>query len=58
MERTGLTRSTLCQYIWDGDFPKPARLGLRAVGWLESVIGDWHAARVKGTRQANASPWR
>ncbi|HYN62270.1 MAG TPA: AlpA family transcriptional regulator, partial [Rubrivivax sp.] len=32
-QRTGLSRSTLYQYIKDGDFPKPVHLGLRAVGW-------------------------
>jgi prophage regulatory protein len=53
-QRTGLSRSTLYQYIKDGDFPKPVRLGLRAVGWLESDISDWIAARVKGARQGNA----
>jgi prophage regulatory protein len=53
-QRTGLSRSTLYQYIKDGDFPKPVRLGLRAVGWLESDISDWIAARVKDARQGNA----
>jgi prophage regulatory protein len=53
-QRTGLSRSTLYQYSKDGDFPKPVRLGLRAVGWLESDISDWIAARVKGARQGNA----
>ena len=53
-QRTGLSRSTLYQYIKDGDFPKPVRLGLRAVGWLESDISEWIAALVKGSRQGNA----
>ncbi len=53
-QRTGLSRSTLYQYIKDGDFPKPVRLGLRAVGWLESDISDWIAARVKGARPGSA----
>ena len=53
-QRTGLSRSTLYQYIKDGDFPKPVRLGLRAVGWPESDISDWIAARLKGARQGNA----
>ena len=53
-QRTGLSRSTLYQYIKDGDFPKPVRLGLRAVGWLESDISDWIAARVTDARQGNA----
>ena len=35
--RTGLSRSTIYQYIKDGVFPKPVPLGPRAVGWLESA---------------------
>ena len=54
--RTGLSRSTIYQYIKDGAFPRPVQLGLRAVGWLESDVSDWIAARVKvareGSRQA------
>ena len=48
--RTGLSRSTIYQYIKDGAFPKPIPLGPRAVGWLESDVGDWIAARVKSAR--------
>ena len=54
--RTGLSRSTIYQYIKDGVFPKPVPLGPRAVGWLESDVSDWIAGRVKfardGGRQA------
>jgi prophage regulatory protein len=49
-QRTGLSRSTLYQYMKDGVFPKPVQLGLRAVGWLESDISKWIAARVKVAR--------
>ncbi|MBE0625477.1 MAG: AlpA family transcriptional regulator [Burkholderiales bacterium] len=53
--RTGLSRSTIYQYIKDGVFPKPVLLGPRAVGWLESEVSDWIAERVKiargGSRQ-------
>lgn len=45
--RTGLSRSTIYLYIKNGAFPKPVPLGPRAVGWLESDIGDWIAERVK-----------
>ena len=48
--RTGLSRSTIYQYIKDGVFPKPVPLGPRAVGWLESDVSDWIAARVKFAR--------
>ena len=47
VQRTGLSRSTLYHYMKTGDFPKPVLLGQRAVGWLESDISDWIAARVR-----------
>lgn len=56
-QRTGLSRSTLYQYIKDGAFPAPVQLGPRAVGWLDSEISDWINARVHrgGSGQAPAS---
>ncbi len=48
--RTGLSRSTIYQYIKDGVFPKPVALGPRAVGWLESEVNEWIAERVKIAR--------
>ena len=50
-QRTGLSRSTLYQYIKDGVFPAPLPLGPRAVGWLEQDVSNWIAARVKLARQ-------
>ena len=50
-QRTGLSRSTLYQYIKDGVFPASIQLGPRAVGWLESDVSDWISARVHLTRQ-------
>ncbi|SHE75090.1 transcriptional regulator, AlpA family [Modicisalibacter ilicicola DSM 19980] len=41
MDRTGLARSTIYKYISQGGFPKPTKLGTRAVAWLESEIEDW-----------------
>ncbi len=55
-QRTGLSRSTLYQYIKDGDFPKPVQLGLRAVGWLESDITNWIATRVREARCSSDAP--
>ena len=52
-QRTGLSRSTLYQYIKDGEFPASVQLGPRAVGWLESDVSDWITARVKLARQGN-----
>jgi len=31
----------------DGTFPKPIKLGARAVGWLESEIEEWLQARIE-----------
>ena len=47
---TGLSRSTIYQYIKNGVFPKPVPLGPRAVGWLESDVSEWIAARVRVAR--------
>lgn len=41
MNRTGLARSTVYKYINEDKFPKPIKLGARAVAWVESEIEDW-----------------
>lgn len=38
---TGLSRSSLYAMMSVGSFPKPIRLGVRAVGWAESEVSDW-----------------
>lgn len=54
--RTGLSRSTIYLYVKDGAFPKPIALGPRAVGWIESEVSEWIAARMKSARgNANSS---
>lgn len=42
---TALSRSTLYSMIAEGTFPKPVRLGKRAVGWPESVVAKWLESR-------------
>lgn len=42
---TGLSRSTLYAMISEGDFPKPVKLGKRAVGWREADIVAWLESR-------------
>lgn len=49
--RTGLSRSTIYLHVAKGLFPRPVRLGPRAVGWPEAAIDDWLKART-----ANNSP--
>jgi prophage regulatory protein len=40
-QRSGISRSTIYRYMNAGNFPKTIKIGLRAVGWLESDIDAW-----------------
>ncbi|WP_089885027.1 helix-turn-helix transcriptional regulator [Citreimonas salinaria] len=40
-EAVGLSRATLYRMIERGDFPRPTKLGERAVGWRESAVEVW-----------------
>ncbi len=44
--RIGLSRSSIYESIALGLFPKPVRIGRRAVGWPEDVINKWLDDRV------------
>jgi len=45
----GLKRSTIYDLMARGEFPRPVRIGIRAVAWAESDICDWVASlRVTG----------
>ncbi len=39
--RTGLSRSTIYAAMDRGAFPRPVRIGLRAVAWRECDIEHW-----------------
>ena len=45
----GLSRSTLYRLIADESFPRPVRLGPRAVAWRRSDIDAWGEARSTAT---------
>lgn len=45
---TGYSRSTIYLRITQGLFPRPVRLGLRAVGWPAREIAAMNQARVAG----------
>lgn len=42
---TGLSRSTIYDWMKSGDFPKPVRLGTRLVAWRESELSEWLSQR-------------
>lgn len=44
--RVGLATSTLYYEIQQGRFPKPIKLTGGRVGWLESDVAEWQAARL------------
>ncbi|WP_093740815.1 helix-turn-helix transcriptional regulator [Sulfitobacter delicatus] len=41
---TGLSRSSLYSMVDAGDFPRPIRIGKRAVAWPESAVAAWLAS--------------
>jgi prophage regulatory protein len=46
---TGLSRSSLYAMMDAGDFPRPIRIGKRAVAWPQSSIETWLAQRPTST---------
>lgn len=40
-EKLGLSRSSIYQMVADGLFPKPIKLGRRAVGWRADDVENW-----------------
>jgi prophage regulatory protein len=48
-KRTGYKTSTLYEKISKCQFPKPVKLGPRAVGWIEEEVGE-HIARLIAKR--------
>lgn len=53
--RTGLSRSAIYAKQRAGEFPGSISLGAKSVGWLQSEIDSWIAARVAASRNANNS---
>lgn len=50
---TGYSRSTLYLRIAQGLWPKPVRLGPRAVGWPAGEVAGLNAARIAGKSDAD-----
>ena len=43
MDMTGLSRSSIYLRISTDEFPKPVKIGRRAIGWPEESIIAWQA---------------
>lgn len=58
-DRVGLSRSTIYDRMnsasprYDSSFPKPMKIGLSAIGWLESSISKWIETRLE-SRQSGS----
>jgi len=50
--RTGYSRSTIYLRITQGLWPKPVRLGVRAVGWPANEVAAINEARIAGWSDA------
>ncbi len=47
---TQLSRSSIYEGVRKNTFPAPIKLGARSVGWLQSDVEAWVAARVAASR--------
>jgi predicted DNA-binding transcriptional regulator AlpA len=47
---TGLSKSSLYALIQEKSFPKPVRLGTRAVAWVRSEVRQWAFERISASR--------
>lgn len=45
-DRYGLSRSTIYEEMAAGRFPKPVKIGPRAVAWVDAELEAWAAKRI------------
>lgn len=41
LKKVGFSRPTINRKVKDGTFPRPKKIGLRAVAWIESDVDEW-----------------
>jgi prophage regulatory protein len=49
--RTAITRSEIYARMRQGVFPRPVRIGLRAVAWVEEEIDAYVTEKINTTRK-------
>ena len=52
-EKLGLTRSTIYKLMQDNEFPRPIKIGRRAVGWPEKEVNAWLDAKFAEREASN-----
>lgn len=45
MQKTGASKANIYRWIKKNNFPKPLKIGLRSVGWLDQEINGWIESR-------------
>ena len=50
LDRLGIGRSTLYEWMARDAFPRSIPLGERSIGWLESDVDEWIEARARRAR--------
>jgi len=53
IERVGFSRSSIYAFVDNGTFPKPVKIGIRAVGWLDSDVEDWLNHKIEKSKHAS-----
>ena len=51
MRLTGLSRSTIYLAVSKNEFPKPIKLGRRAIGWHQQSIEEWKQNLERGNNE-------
>ena len=54
-EITGLSRAGIYEQMTEGVFPKPVRIGPRAVAWVDSEVAKWQRKRIVERDEAAAN---
>jgi prophage regulatory protein len=55
LTRTRKSETSLYRDMDAGTFPRPIKIGPRAVGWLESEVNEWLAERIAERDQRGAA---
>ena len=55
---TGLSRSSIYAMMERGEFPRPRRIGQRAVAWDEAALERWLATRAEANPHDVHAPRR
>ncbi len=48
IKKTGTSRSFIYAGVKDGTFPKPIKIGRRAVAWTDESINTWIDTKING----------